>query len=950
MKRNRIYVFLLSLIIFVSCFVLLTACGDSDDDKSQLQQLSAPIVTLQEDIASWEINAKATRFEISVNGNLSYVENSVISKKLVDGQTLKVRAIGDGVKYLDSVWSNAVTYTAPAVVEKFTVIWKNGDATLETDIDIEKGTVPVYDGDTPTKEKDVQYTYAFTGWSPEISAVTNDVTYYAQFSSTLNKYTVVWKNGNNVLETDTEIEYGTTPEYDGQEPSKTSTAQYSYTFDGWSPSVDTVTGDVIYSAKFKETINRYTITFYNEIGTTVLGTVTVNYGENAEYSKSAPVKNATESHTYIFDKWVTTQGGNLTDDLSNVISDRSVYASFKEFTRAVSVFVVSNNTDYGTVTVSTLSNIPYGSSITVNGNTVTINGQTVTAQANTKTAQYTYSFDNWTTDATVGSDTIITANFVREINKYTVTWKNGEDILEIDENVSYGATPVYNGSTPTKSNDNENIYTFSGWSPATSMVVGDIIYEAQFSSKANNHIVIFYDEDGTTELGRAVVVHGETATYPNALPTKEPTVQYSYIFDKWVTEIGGSIEAILTNITDDTSIYAKYAQSVREYVVTFCDYDGTVLVQNNVAYGASAIVSVEPEREGYRFDGWDKTFDNITSDITLTAKYVKQYTVEFVDYDNSIIDIQLIDNNGDAVAPESPERNNYRFIGWNTSFGNIASDLIVRAEYVRQYKVTFVCYDGVVFDEQIVDENGSATSPETVPTLEGYDFNGWDKEYTNITSDVTITATYKIKKYTVKFIMPDGTEINEQTVEHGFSAVAPKHDEVYFDGQAAKGFTRWNTEFSTVTDNLIVTAVYESSFATPLIIFRNSSLNKIGLYIYCDDSVILNAIEFSLSYKADIGNVSIDKVSFVKASPLWIEDSNGNNNNQYVINNNENTFTFAWSDADGVSFNYSSQLLSFDFITDANDAKISFEMESSAIISGSDGENLEKVTPLIIYK
>ena len=105
----------LSLLLVV-CMVLtalvgLTSCDD-DEPTTTPQKLSAPIVTLTDNVATWEADTNADKFEISLDGNLSYVENSVTSKTLTDGQTLKIRAVGDGSTYSTSDWSNSVTYTA----------------------------------------------------------------------------------------------------------------------------------------------------------------------------------------------------------------------------------------------------------------------------------------------------------------------------------------------------------------------------------------------------------------------------------------------------------------------------------------------------------------------------------------------------------------------------------------------------------------------------------------------------------------------------------------------------------------------------------------------------------------------------------------------------------------------------------------------------------------------
>lgn len=64
----------------------------------------------------------------------------------------------------------------------YTITWKNWDGTvLETDENVKKGTLPQFDGPTPTKPDDDSYRYTFDGWDPAIKEVTESTTYVATY-------------------------------------------------------------------------------------------------------------------------------------------------------------------------------------------------------------------------------------------------------------------------------------------------------------------------------------------------------------------------------------------------------------------------------------------------------------------------------------------------------------------------------------------------------------------------------------------------------------------------------------------------------------------------------------------------------------------------------------------------------------------------------------------------
>ena len=77
----------------------------------------------------------------------------------------------------------------------------------------------------------------------------------------------------------------------------------------------------------------------------------------------------------------------------------------------------------------------------------------------------------------------INAVFSSTVRTYTVTFYNGSTVLQTVNNVAYGSSATYTGSTPIKSGvNNPDDYTFVGWNPTPTNITGDTKCYAQFSS------------------------------------------------------------------------------------------------------------------------------------------------------------------------------------------------------------------------------------------------------------------------------------------------------------------------------------------------------------------------------------------------------------------------------------------------------------------------------------
>ena len=190
------------------------------------------------------------------------------------------------------------------VTNRYSITWTNYDGTILSNETYEYGEMPDYKGKTPTRTKDVQYTYSFSGWSPSISKVTGDATYKANYSKELNKYVVSWRNFDGSLLFDETYEYGAIPSFKEEPPFKPRDEQYTYSFSGWSPSITKVVCDTSYTAQFSETINTYEITWANYNGD-ILSVETYEYGQLPSYKGDTPTR-PKDDHYYFFDGWTDT--------------------------------------------------------------------------------------------------------------------------------------------------------------------------------------------------------------------------------------------------------------------------------------------------------------------------------------------------------------------------------------------------------------------------------------------------------------------------------------------------------------------------------------------------------------------------------------------------------------------------------------------------------------------
>lgn len=430
-----------------------------------------------------------------------------------------------------------------------------------------------------------KYQWSFESGSNDNLPFFVDANHAAVAPQGVTSYSVIFKDGEKLIKivTVNEGDDAETPEDPAHE---------GLIFKGWDKDLSSVSSNMTVFAVY-DTL-KYTVSFFGPDGNLLVNQENVPYGTSVFPPDMEMYELQLVKDGYVFVGWNDSSFSSVTENLE-------IHPVYDLMKLTVSYVDENENPVFE-------KSFLYGEELVVTDSAVKAANDSVT-----------YVFEKWTLEngedlpATMPNKDLSIVPVFKEIrNSYTVVFLDFEGKQIKDEQVvEYGSAAV----APAHPESAGRVFT--EWSDSSYLkVAGNLEVRALYDTVTFKVTYIDYN-DSVYYVG--TFKYNADMSVSKALE-RPATDAYTYTFKSW-----SSVEnpkEVLGVLKSDMVVKAVYDSTLKTYLVTFKDFDGSVIGEvQNVGYGMAAVVPADPSREGYDFAGWTERADVVTKDMTIYARY-----------------------------------------------------------------------------------------------------------------------------------------------------------------------------------------------------------------------------------------------------------------------------------------------------------------------------------------